>query len=301
MAINIESAWEETTVDVLARRRTTARETWRRFARNRLAVVGLIVVVAYVVLGLLGPLIAPYNYAQQNLIDALLPPGSGGHILGTDEFGRDVFSRVLVGIRISLLVGFGITFFSVIVGGFFGLVAGYYRGKIDALVSVVVDVTWGFPMILVAVLLVGSIGPGLLSVLIAVAVINWAGFARIVRGEVLSIREREFIDSARALGVGDRRIIMRHIVPHVAPTVTVMSSYYVAVAIIFEAAFSFIGMGVQPPTPSLGEMIGDGRNYMFQDTWLTTVPGLAIMIIVIALNLLGDGLRDAFDPRMGTR
>jgi peptide/nickel transport system permease protein len=277
------------------------REALSRLAANRLALIGAVLVVVFIVLGIIGPWIAPYPYSKQDLLDSFLPPGSDGHLLGTDQLGRDLLSRTLQGIRISLMVGFVITAFSLLVGGALGLVAGYYRGKIDALISAVIDVAWGFPLILVAVLLVGALGPGLLSMMIAVGLINWAGFARIVRGEVLSLREREFVEAARALGVGDTRIILRHIAPHVVPAALVLGSYYVALAIIFEAGFSFIGIGVQPPLPSLGQMIGEGRNYMLTSHWVTTVPGVTIAVIVIGLNVLGDGLRDIFDPRLKDR
>jgi peptide/nickel transport system permease protein len=162
----------------------------------------------------------------------------------------------------------------------------------------VIDICWGFPLILVAVHLVGALGPGLLALMLAVGLINWAGFARVMRGEVLALREREFVEAARALGINDFRIMWRHILPHAVPATLVLGSYYIALAIIFEAGFSFIGMGVQPPTPSLGEMIGEARNYMLIDSWLMTIPGVTIAVLVIALNLLGDGLRDIFDPRL---
>ena len=161
-----------------------------------------------------------------------------------------------------------------------------------------IDIFWGFPLILVAVLLVGALGPGLLALMLAVGLINWAGFARVMRGEVLALREREFVEAARALGINDLRIMWRHVLPHAVPATLVLGSYYVALAIIFEAGFSFIGMGVQPPNPSLGQMIGEARNYMLVDSWLMTIPGVTIAVLVIALNLLGDGLRDIFDPRL---
>jgi peptide/nickel transport system permease protein len=179
-----------------------------------------------------------------------------------------------------------------------GLLAGFYRGKIDALIGAVVDITWGFPLVLIAVVLVGAVGPGLTALMIAIAVINWAGFARIMRGEVLALREREFIDAARALGVSDLRIMWRHVLPHAIPATLVVGSYYVALAIVFEAGFSFIGIVVQPPTPDQGAMLADGRNYMLNDQWLITVPGVTIAFLVIGMNLIGDGLRDVFDPRL---
>jgi peptide/nickel transport system permease protein len=189
----------------------------------------------------------------------------------------------------------------VIIGGLAGAIAGYYRGPIDTIISGIVELTWGFPLILLAVILAGSLGPGLRATVLAIGLVNWAGFARIVRGEVLGLREAEFVQAARAIGLRDRDLLWRHIVPNVIPPTLVMTSYYVALAIVIEAGLSFIGMGAQPPLPSLGVMIAEGRNYMFQNPWVTTVPGLAILLIVLALNFFGDGLRDALDPRLRGR
>ncbi len=299
MAI-VDTAYEELDVQS-AGAAASLEEVAHRLASNPLALAGSFIALTFVILGICAPWIAPHGYADQDLLHALEPPFSAGHPLGTDQLGRDLLSRVLEGIRISLLVGIVITAGSLFFGGAMGLLAGYYRGKIDTLISAVVDVTWGFPLILIAVLLVGAFGPGLPALMMAVGLINWAGFARIIRGEVLAIREREFIEAARALGVGDLRIIVRHVIPHAVPAALVLGSYYVALAIIFEAGFSFIGMGVQPPLPSLGEMLGEGRNYMLSSHWVTTVPGITIALLVIGFNLLGDGLRDVFDPRLKDR
>lgn len=271
---------------------------WRRLAANPLVLIGSTITIVIVTLGVLAPWISPHDYAQQDLLNSLAPPFTKGHLLGTDQLGRDVLSRTLRGIRISLFVGFVITAISLFFGGILGLLAGYFRGKVDTAISAVIDVFWGFPLILVAVLLVGALGPGLLALMLAVGLINWAGFARMMRGEVLSLREREFVEAARALGISNLRIMWRHILPHAVPAALVLGSYYIALAIIFEAGFSFIGMGVQPPEPSLGEMIGEGRNYMLVDSWLMTIPGVTIALLVIGLNVLGDGLRDIFDPRL---
>ena len=272
---------------------------WRRLATNPVTLAGMVITVVLVTLGILAPWIAPHDYAEQDLLNSLAPPfTTWEHPLGTDQLGRDTLSRTLHGIRISIFVGFGITAISLFFGGLLGLVAGYYRGWLDTVISAVIDVFWGFPLILVAVLLVGALGPGLLALMLAIGVINWAGFARIMRGEVLSLREREFVEAARALGIGNVKIMWRHILPHAVPAALVLGSYYIALAIIFEAGFSFIGLGVQPPQPSLGSMIGEGRNYMLTDSWLMTIPGVTIALLVIGMNLLGDGLRDVFDPRM---
>ena len=279
-------------------RAETAAGVWRRLTSNPLVLVGTVITVVLVSLGILAPWIAPHDYAQQDLLNSFAPPFSKGHLLGTDQLGRDTLSRTLYGIRISIFVGFAITAISLFFGGLLGLLAGYYRGRVDTVISAVVDVFWGFPLILVAVLLVGAIGPGLFALMLAIGIINWAGFARVMRGEVLSLREREFVEAARALGIGNLKIMWRHILPHAVPATLVLGSYYIALAIIFEASFSFIGIGVQPPLPSLGQMIGEARNYMLTDSWLMTIPGVTIALLVIGLNLLGDGLRDIFDPRL---
>ncbi|HEU5432240.1 MAG TPA: ABC transporter permease, partial [Thermomicrobiales bacterium] len=190
---------------------------------------------------------------------------------------------------------------SVVVGGLAGAVAGYYPGPVDTVISGVVELTWGFPLILLAVILAGALGPGLVATVLAIGLVNWAGFARIVRGEVLGLREAEYVQAAKAIGLRDRTVLWRHIMPNVVPPTLVMASYYVALAIVIEAGLSFIGMGAQPPLPSLGVMIAEGRNYMFQSPWVTTIPGVAILLIVLALNFFGDGLRDALDPRLRGR
>lgn len=279
------------------RRRSRFKDAVRQLARNPLSLVGAIVALLYVLIGLVGPLIVSGNYESQNLMATFLRPLGEGHPLGTDQLGRDMLARLVVGIRISLLVGFGVTMISMVVGTVAGVLAGFYRGWVDMVISGCSELAWGFPLILIAVILTGALGPGLRASMLAIGLINWAGFARIVRGEVLALRDREFVHAARSIGVDDRRIIARHILPNVLAPALVMASYYVALAIIVEAGLSFIGMGAQPPLPSLGAMIADGRNYMLLDHWVSTIPGVAIIVIVMALNLLGDGLRDIFDPR----
>jgi ABC-type dipeptide/oligopeptide/nickel transport system permease subunit len=238
-------------------------------------------------------------YLNQDLSSALLPPPAG--FLGTDALGRDLIARVVVGMGVSLGVSLIVTVTSLLVGGALGILAGYYRGRLDTLISGVVDVTWGFPIILLAVVLAGVLAPGLPTVILAISLINWAGFARIVRGEALSLREREFVKAARALGVPDWRIMLRHLVPNVVGPTLVMGSYYVAITIIAEAGLSFIGVGAQPPTPSLGQIIADGRNYWSIDPWVVVMPGFVLAVVVWGLNTLGDGLRDLLDPRIRVR
>jgi len=273
-------------------------EAWRQLAHNRLALVGSLASLGFILLALLAPWLAPYDYARQVLQDALLPPGAPGHLLGTDQLGRDLLSRLLMAIRVSIVIGLGTTAISIVVGLVAGTLAGYYGGWADALIGGITEITYGFPLILIAVIVAAAVGYGLLAVVIAVSLVNWAGFARVVRGEVLALRQREFVEAARALGVGDLEIMARHLVPNLLAPVLVMGSYYVAVAIIAEAGLSFIGLGAQTPLPSLGNMIGEGRNFMLKSHWVTTVPGLTFVALVLAMSLLGDGLRDVLDPRL---
>nr|MBA3449745.1 ABC transporter permease [Chloroflexia bacterium] len=198
---------------------------WRRLASNRLALFGSLVAVAYILLGVLGPFFAPYDYAKQQLLQANLPPLSPGHPLGTDQVGRDLYSRLVTGIRISLVVGFGITAIAMVVGTAAGAIAGYRRGWADTIISAIVEFTWGFPLILLAVLFAGTLGPGLLATILAVGLINWAGFARVVRGEVLGLREAEYVVAARASGLPESRILIRHVLPNVLAPALVMASY----------------------------------------------------------------------------
>ena len=271
--------------------------------RSKLALLGGVITLLFLGVGTVGAAIVlvpslQHLYLDQNLIDTLKPPLTGGHLLGTDNLGRDLAWRVAAGTGISLLVGVAVTALSVVVGMTLGAVSGYFRGAIDWLISGLIDLTWGFPLLLLAVIVVGILQPGLTSVIVAVAVVNWAGFARIIRAETMSLREREFVEAARALGVPHWRIILRHVIPNTVGSTLIMSSYYVAYTVIAEAGLSFIGMGAQAPTPSLGVMIFSGRDYLYVDAWMAIVPGVAIALIVLGLNTLGDSLRDVFDPRL---
>ena len=266
--------------------------------------MGGVTTAVFVLFGLAGLMVlaAPQLqglYLNQDLSSTLLPPPAD--LLGTDALGRNLFARVVVGVGVSLGVGLIVTVTSLLAGGAIGILAGYYRGRLDTVISGLVDVTWGFPIILLAVVLAGVIAPGLPTVILAISLINWAGFARIVRGEALGLREREFVKAARALGVPDWRIMLRHLVPNVVGPTLVMGSYYVAITIIAEAGLSFIGVGAQPPTPSLGQIISDGRNYWSIDAWVVAMPGFVLALVVWGLNTLGDGLRDVLDPRIRVR
>jgi peptide/nickel transport system permease protein len=270
---------------------------------NKLALLGGILTIAFFAIAIVGAVIlklAQYHdlYLDQNLRGALKHPGAGGSLLGTDGLGRSMAWRLVAGSAVSLWAGLAVTVLSITVGLALGSVAGYAGGWVDRVISALIDLTWGFPVILVAVIFVGMLQPGLTAVILAISVVNWAGYARIVRAQVLSLKERAFVEAARALGVPTWKIIVRHLVPNMLGTMLVMASYYIAVTVIAEAGLSFIGLGAQPPTPSLGQMVAEGRKFLNKDPWIVILPGTTIALIVLALNTLGDGLRDIFDPRL---
>jgi peptide/nickel transport system permease protein len=272
---------------------------FRRARKNKQLMAGVVVGAFVVFLGIFGPMIFG-DYAAQDLFNGHKPVGTPGHFFGTDALGRDLAARATYGIRISLLVAIAVTALAVVFGTAIGMIAGYVRGTLDGFISFLIDFIWGFPLILVAVLAAASLGSGLLPVILAVAFVNTVAIARVVRGEVMAISEKDFVVAARAGGYSTARILSRHIVPNVIPVALVLSSYYVAVAIIAEAALSFVGLGAQPPLPSLGQMVSDGRNYMRINVWESTIPGIIIFLMVLSVSLIGDGLRDLLDPRLRT-
>lgn len=288
----------------LARRERLA-DAWSLLIANKLALLGAILTLAFVVIGIVGAVVLSvpslhHLYLDQNLQLGLERPLTGGHLLGTDQFGRDLAWRVVTGIGVSLMAGVAVTALSMPVGMVLGAASGYFGGALDRVMGGLIDLTWGFPVILVAVIIAGMLEPGLAAVIVAVSVVNWAGFARIIRAQVLSLREREFVEAARALGVPDWKIIARHLIPNTIGTTLVMASYYIAITVIAEAGLAFIGLGAQPPLPSLGQLISTGRTFLYVDPWAAFIPGIAIALIVLGLNTLGDGLRDIFDPRLRT-
>ena len=270
-----------------------------RARKNKQLVSGSILAAVIVVLGVFGPFLLG-DYSHQDLLLGHLPPRTSGYLLGSDALGRDIAARAVVGIRISLFVAISVTAIAVIIGTAIGLTAGYVRGAIDNFITLNVDFIWGFPLILVAVLAAASIGSGLLPVILAVGLVNTVAIARVVRGEVLGLTEKEFIVAAKAGGYSTARILSKHLLPNIMPVVLVLSSYYVAVAIIAEASLSFVGLGAQPPLPSLGQMVSDGRNFLRMNHWESTVPGVVIFMMVLSVSLIGDGLRDLLDPRLRT-
>jgi peptide/nickel transport system permease protein len=258
--------------------------------------IGTIIVLCAIVAALLGPVLWPYDSSAQELAHRLDPP-SFAHPLGLDELGRDILARLLQGARISLLVGIAVVSVSSTVGMLMGSIAGYFGGAIDDVISRVIDVLMAFPGILLAIALVAVLGPSLTNVVLALSIIGWVGYARLVRGQALRAREFEFVQAAKASGAGAPRIVIRHVLPTAIPAVIVQATLGMAGAIIAEAALSFLGLGVQPPTPSWGTMLDAGRAHLFDAPHLTVFPGLAIATLVLGFNFLGDGLRDRVDPK----
>jgi len=259
--------------------------------------VGLAIVLVAVLAALVGPALSPYNPAAQELARRLEPP-TLSHPFGLDELGRDILARLLAGARISLLVGLAVVSVSSVVGMLVGSVAGYFGGRVDDVISRFVDVLMAFPGILLAIALVAVLGPSLTNVVLALSVIGWVGYARLVRGQALRARELDFVQAARALGAGSARVVLRHVLPTAFPAVVVQATLGMAGAIIAEASLSFLGLGVQPPTPSWGTMLDAGRAHLFDAPHLTIFPGLAIALLVLGFNFLGDGLRDRVDPKL---
>jgi peptide/nickel transport system permease protein len=259
--------------------------------------VGTFIVILAIAAALAGPSLWPYDPTAQELARRLEAP-SLAHPLGLDELGRDILARLLQGARISLLVGISVVSVSSTLGMLFGSLAGYFGGPVDDVISRVIDVLMAFPGILLAIALVAVLGPSLVNVVLALSIIGWVGYARLVRGQALRAREFEFVQAARASGAGAARIVMRHILPTAIPAVVVQATLGMAGAIIAEAALSFLGLGVQPPTPSWGTMLDAGRSHLFDAPHLTIFPGLAIAMLVLGFNFLGDGLRDRVDPKM---
>ncbi len=270
---------------------------------DRVALLGLAVLVVSVVLAALAPALAPADPARNDLLARLTPPmwldgGSWQHPLGTDTLGRDVVSRMLYGARVSLIVGFSAVVLAGALGVGLGLVAGYYGGRLDDALMRLGDVQLAFPALVLAIAVLAVVGSGLGNVVLVLGVTGWVTYARIARGETLSLRHREFVESARALGARDAGILWRHVLPNVLPSITVVATFSVARTIIAEASLSFLGLGIPPPAPSWGAMLDEGRNYLTTGWWLALFPGLAILAVVLGINVVGDWLRDALDPRL---
>jgi peptide/nickel transport system permease protein len=273
------------------------RRRLRHLARHRPALVGLLVLLATAAAATLAPWISPYDPNVQVWEQALQAP-SGRHWLGTDEFGRDVLTRIVFGGRISLVVGFLAVAIAAGLGVPLGLVSGYSGGRTDVVIMRIMDVLLAFPAILLALAIVGALGPGVRNAIIAVGIVAIPAFARVVRGATLVVRAQEYVDAARALGGRAPRILTRHVLPNAAAPVIVQATLGVGTAILSSAGLSFLGLGAQPPTPDWGGMLASGREFMLQAWWIATFPGLAIMVTVLGFNLVGDALRDLLDPRL---
>ncbi|MBA3451221.1 MAG: ABC transporter permease [Chloroflexia bacterium] len=274
---------------------TTGGRLLRRLRRERKVVIGLVIIVLLAVVAVFGPFLAPYHPDTDDF--GILNPPSLEHPLGTDSFGRDLLSRMIVGTRVSFSVGFLAATAALLIGGTLGLIAGYYGRWVDTVISRGIDLLWAFPVIILAVALVAIFGAGFKNVVIAIAVAFIDDFARIIRGETLSIKEEDFTTAARALGASDREVMVRHIGPNLVAPLTVQLSFAVGIGIITESTLTFLGLGVNPTTPTWGLTLNEGRDFIRQAWWISVFPGLAIVLTVMALNLLGDGLRDALDVR----
>jgi peptide/nickel transport system permease protein len=273
------------------------RDAWRRLRQDRAAVAGMVVIALLVLVAIIAPTITPHPPNDQSFRIKLKPPSSE-HWMGTDEFGRDIFSRVLVGTRVALGVGITPVVIAMVVGVALGLLAGYYGRAVDQVVMRLIDILLAFPWLLLAIGIMAVLGPGIKNVVIAVAIVYVPAFARIVRGSVLSIKEKEYVEAARAIGQPDYRIIVHHVLANAWAPIIVLSTLSIGQAIIYAAGLSFIGLGTQPPDSDWGVMLASGREYLRDGPWLGFFPGFAILLTVLAFNLFGDGLRDALDPRL---
>jgi ABC-type dipeptide/oligopeptide/nickel transport system permease subunit len=270
------------------------RRLWRKFTANRLGVIGFVIIIALVGLASLSNMLAPYSYKEQEL-SAMYQPPSAEHWMGTDEFGRDVLSRVIHGSRISVYVGVVSVGLSVIIGVFIGSIAGYYGGWIDHALTTIADLTWSLPEILVALLLVAIIGAGVESVIIAIGLTYWAQYARLIRGQILMLKNEVYVEATRSLGANDFNILFKHLLPNAIGPVVVAATIGIGQAIVLEATLGFLGLGAQPPLPSWGAMMSSGTAYLFISPWVIIFPGLAMMITVLGFNLFGDALVDLLD------
>ena len=296
------SGWDEGELPEPTKKRSQMRDVWRRFSQSKTAMLGLFIMTILVMLALFADVIAPGDgrtpgYDIQNLRNTFQPP-SREHWFGTDNFGRDIFARITHGARISLQVGIVVVTISLIAGVTLGAISGFFSSKIDNFIMRVIDILLAIPNILLAIAIAAALRPGLTSVMIAVGISSIPAFARIVRASVLSLREQEFIEAARAIGSSNFRIITKHILPNCMAPIIVQATMSMATAIALAASLSFIGIGIQPPVPEWGAMLSDARRFI-RDHWhMVLFPGLAVASIIFGLNMMGDGLRDAFDPRL---
>ena len=269
----------------------------KKLFSNKGAVFGTIVISIFILTAIFAPYLAPYKYDFMNMPNMLTGPGTN-NLLGTDEFGRDILSRIIYGSRISLVVGFGAVSISMVIGIVLGAIAGYFGGAIEYIISGITDIAWSLPVTLLAIAFVAALGPSLTNLIIAIAMISWAGFTRVVRGQFLSLRESEFIQAAQILGMSNTRIILKHMLPNALAPVIVLVTMEIPKVIIIESSLSFLGLGVQPPTPSWGSIMSAGRSYIMDAPWIIIFPGIAMALLVLGFNFFGDALRDTLDPRL---
>ena len=279
------------------KRYSFAADTWRRLRKNKLAMIGIVILVVLIACALFADFLAPYELDAQDLMNTFQLP-TKEHIFGTDEYGRDIFSRCIYGARVSLVVGFIAVGFSIVAGVILGSVAGYFGGHVDNGVMRVMDVLMAIPQMLLAISISAALGSGLFNLMLAVGIANTPSYARIVRASVLSVKDQEYVEAAKAIGTSDFMIIIKHVLPNCMAPIIVQATAGVALAILTAAGLSFLGLGIQPPTPEWGSMLSSGRYYI-RDNWnMTVFPGLCIAATIFSLNVLGDGLRDALDPKL---
>lgn len=280
-----------------AKKKSQLQEVWGRFKKNRLALFGMVLILLMILMVILSPLIAPYGFDEQNYYEIFASP-SLQHLCGTDNLGRDVFSRLLYGGRVSLTIGIISVGIGLLCGGLIGALAGYYGGKLDNTLMRIIDILMAIPSVILAISICAALGPGLVNTMIAVGVASIPNYARILRSSILSIKQQEYVEAARAIGASNARIISKHIVPNSLSGLIVQASMGVGRAIISAASMSFIGLGIAPPNPEWGAMLSAGRTYFRDYPHMVLFPGIAIFLAVLSMNLIGDGLRDALDPRL---
>ncbi|MBS4206507.1 nickel transporter permease [Bacillus sp. FJAT-50079] len=270
---------------------------WSRLKKNKAAVVGGILILLFIITAIIGPFLTTKDPFELDVTNKIQPP-SAEHWFGTDNFGRDIFTRIIHGMGLTLYVGFFSVFIGGVIGVFFGVISGYYGGKLDTVIMRIMDILLAFPGIILALAIVSVLGGSLTNVIIAVGVFSIPAFARIVRGSTLTVRKLEYIDAMRALGASDARIIFKHILPNVMSPIIVQATLRIATAVLTASGLSFLGLGAKPPAPEWGAMLSDGRSYMADAPHMVLVPGIMIVLVVLAFNIFGDGLRDALDPKM---
>lgn len=276
---------------------TFASAVKRLWRENKLAAASAIVILLFILVAILAPVLTPYTFDSMDLHNRLSPP-SRAHLLGTDEAGRDVLTRMLYGSRVSLLVGIVPTVISMLAGAILGIIAGYNGGRTDAVIMRIADVMLAFPSMFLAMAIMYTLGDGMINIFLALALVNWASVARIVRAETLKLKETEFVEAARSIGVGKLVIMLRHIFPNCAPSLIVLFTLNIPSAILSESSLSFLSIGIKPPQASWGLMVNAGRQFLYSQPWLSLSPSVAIMVVVLAFNFLGDGLRDVLDPHL---